>query len=183
MGRARSAIAAQTTIESLREAMLQVFPVELTEEGPECEDFFDAADYCRPHTEELGGDAGADAWYFWRQGKWAIAGDLGLSLCRNGAALEELSRRVGDLVVGAIDDAFEYALFAVVVRGEIKRRLTLEDDVCVVEGLPTAAERGRHLIDFDLAECEHLWTSHGLPTFDHDPLEGPFKTVALRRKD
>lgn len=183
MGRARSAIAAQTTIEELRNAMLDAYGVELAEEGPACEEFYDAADFVRPHTEELGGDLGSEGWYFWKHGDWAIAGDLAMTLCRNDEALQRLSEKVGPIVVGAMDEAFEFAVFAYVEGGEIKRKLMLEDDVCLMEGLPVKAERGRHLMEFDLIEGERLWTSYGLPTFEHDPLGGPFQTIAVKRRD
>ena len=90
------------------------------------------------------------------------------------AALEALSKSVGDVVVGAIDMGFEYAHFALYVDGEMRRRLTLEDEALELEGLPVAAERGRHLEDFSEEEAERLWTSYGLPTFEYDPEEGTF---------
>ena len=33
--------------------------------------------------------------------------------------------------------------------------------------------------DFDDEALERLWTARGLPTFEHDPLDGPFEVLAV----
>ncbi|MEZ4468361.1 MAG: hypothetical protein R3F60_02660 [bacterium] len=175
MSRARAAIAARTTVEELMSAALTAFGKTAGADSATFDDFFDAASFCRPLCEELGGEVGSDAWYSWQHGEWAILGDLGLLLQRRHAALAALSERVGELVVGAVDTGFEYAHFAVYDDGEMRRRLTLEDEALELEGLPVAAERGRHLEDFSEEEAERLWTSYGLPTFEYDPEEGRFR--------
>ena len=79
MSRARSAIAARTTVQALREALCKSFGVE--DKGSELHtDFYDVGTFCRANSEELGGDEGAEAWYFWQSGEWAVAGDLTLEL-------------------------------------------------------------------------------------------------------
>ena len=122
----------------------------------------------------MGGEVGSDAWFAWQVGPWAILGDLTLLLPKDFEALEALSQRFGELVVGAVDTGFEYAHFACYAGGRMKRRLTLDEEALEVEGLPVAAERGRHLDDFNEEEADRLWTSYGLPTFDYDPDEGTF---------
>jgi len=174
MSRARAAIAARTTVEKLFEAVFEAFGKTAGVSGGPFDDFFEAASFCRPLCEELGGEIGSDAWYAWQVGEWAVVGDLVLLLQKDHAALEALSKRFGEVVVGAVDVSFEYAHFAVYAGGEMKRRLTLEDEAIDLEGLPLPAERGRHLDDFNEEETDRLWTSYGLPTFEYDPDEGRF---------
>lgn len=176
MSRARAALAARTTVESLLDAARKAYGKELGSESDTFDDFFDAVSFCRPLTEELGGDAGSDGWYLWKHGEWAILGDLGVLLQRNAAALSTLSSLLGtEIIVAAIDTYDEYAHFAAYEDGAMARRLQLEEDVILVEGIPVEAERGRHLDDFTLEEAERLWTSYSLPTFEFDPQDGSFR--------
>lgn len=176
MSRARAALAARTTVETLLEGAIKAFGKKLGSESDTFDDFFDAVGFCRPLTEELGGDAGSDGWYVWQHGEWAILGDLGVLLQRDQDGLAALSTELGTAVVVAAMDPFdEYAHFAVYDAGTVSRRLTLEDEVIRVEGIPVAAERGRHLDDFTQEEAERLWQSYKLPTFEFDPQEGTFK--------
>ena len=184
MGRARAVIAARTSIAKLLDAAVEAYGFVLSEdEQPEFEDFQDAVGYCRQHCEELGGDEGSEAWYIWQVGEWAVLGDLTTMLQRDEPALEALSTKVGtEVVVAAIDPYVEYACFGAYAEGRMKRRLALEEDgEYLAEGLPVAAERGRHLDDFDEEECERVWTSYKLPTFEHDPVDGPFRCAALKK--
>lgn len=179
MGRARSAVAARVSITKMRAAAEDAFGVEEVETRS-CDDFYDAMDFCRPRSELLGGEIGQEAWYLWRVGDWTILGDLTMELPRNLEALARLSKAVGPLIVTGIDIGFEYASFAYLEDGTVKRRRVLEDEEILEEGLPVKAERGRHLDDFNEEEAGRLWTSYGLPTFDHDPLDGPFECVAVK---
>jgi hypothetical protein len=181
MGRARSAIAARTDLEALRAAALAAYGAEVYETGRH-RDFFDVAQFCRLHCEELGGEVGSDGWYFWKVGDWAILGDLGLTLVKDEEAIGKLSAALGVTVVAAaVDLPFEYAFFGAAEKGRLVRKLVLEDSAIIEEGIPVKAERGRHLEDFTEEEAEHLWTSYGLPTFEHDPLDADFECVAVRR--
>lgn len=175
MSRARAALAARTTVESLLAAATKAFGRKLGSEAETFADFFDAVGFCRPITEELGGDAGSDGWYLWQHGGWAVLGDLGVLLQTERDALGKLSAILGtEVIVAAMDAYAEYAHFAVYADGAMRRRLQLEDDEIIVEGIPVPAERGRHLDDFTLEEAERLWTSYKLPTFEFDPEEGTF---------
>lgn len=176
MGRARSAIAARTSIQVLQKALLDAFSMkETTQESHD--DFFDAVNFCRDNSEEFNGEDGQEGWYFWQAGEWAIAGDISLRLSRSQDRLEVISRSVGELVAAGVDSSFQYAFFARFEQGETKRLLLLEDDEIVEEGFPISAERGQFIDDFDEDEAERLWISFGLPTFEHDPIEGPFACV------
>lgn len=184
MGRARSAIAARTSTDKLLAATIEALGVTVSEEEqPEFAEFDDALDFCRPHCEELGGDEGSDAWYVWKVGEWAVLGDLATALHRDEDALEALSVALGtEVLVATIDPYVEFACFGAYADGRMKRRLMLaEDGEYLSEGLPVAAERGRHLDDFDLEECERVWVSYKLPTFEYDPVEGPFQCAAVKR--
>jgi len=181
MGRARSAIAARTDLESLRTAAYAAYGAEAYETERHT-DFFDVAQFARQRCEELGGEVGSDGWYFWKDGGWSILGDLGLALVKDEEAIAKLSAALGTTVVAAaVDLAFEYAFFAAAERGKVVRKLVLEDSAIIDEGIPIKAERGRHLDDFNEEEAERLWTSYGLPTFEHDPLDGDFECVAVRK--
>ena len=68
MGRARSAVAVRASQEALRTALLETMNVALLETMP-CDDFDAAIDYCRPRSEELGGEEGSEAWYLWSVGE------------------------------------------------------------------------------------------------------------------
>ena len=178
MGRARSAIAVRASVDALKSGALEAFKMTVSEEHAAA-DFDDAIDFCRPRCEELGADEGLEAWYVWSQGDWAILGDLSLALLRDNEALETISSQLGTLVVCGIDAGFEFASFAVYEGGSLKRLLVLEDDEIIEEGFPVAAERGSFIDDFNEEEAERLWTSYGLPTFDYDPLDGPFQCVGM----
>lgn len=179
MGRARSAVAARVSLDKMRAAVEDAFGVEEVETKT-CDDFYDAMDFCRPRSELLGGEIGHEAWYLWKAGEWAVMGDLSMRLPQDLDALAKLSAAVGPVVAAGIDTGFEYAFFAYFEDGALKRRLLLEDEEILEEGLPVKAERGRHLDDFKEEEAERLWTSYGLPTFDHDPLDGPFECVSVK---
>lgn len=179
MGRARSAVAARVSLDKMREAAEDAFGVEAVETRS-CDDFYDAMDFCRPRSEQLGGEVGQEAWYLWTVGDWVVMGDLSVALTRDLDALARLSKSVGPVVAAAIDSGFEYAFFAYFEGGVLKRRRVLEDEEILEEGLPIKAERGRHLDDFNEEEAGRLWMSYGLPTFDHDPLDGPFECVAVK---
>jgi len=142
-------------------------------------EFYDVASFCRSQSEELGGQEAQDAWYAFQVGDWAVVGDLGLLLCRQSETLATVSGALGETVVAAVDSGFEFALFALYDGGESKRLLVLEDDELVEEGFPISAERGQRRIDFDEEEAERLWTSYGLPTFEHDPPDDDFIAVAV----
>ena len=179
MGRARSAIAARTSISVLQKALLESFSMkEIAQESHD--DFYDAVNFCRENSEDFIGEDGQEGWHFWQVGEWAIAGDISLRLCRSQEQLEAISAAVGDLVAAGLDSSFQYAFFAKLEQGETKRLLLLEDDEIVEEGFAIAAERGQFIDDFDEEEAERLWTSFGLPTFEHDPIEGPFVCVSAQ---
>lgn len=181
MGRARSAIAARTDLESLRKAALAAYGAEAYETERHS-DFFDVAQFCRKSSEELGGEVGSDGWYFWKDGDWAILGDLTLTLVKDEASLAEVSAKLGLTVVAiALDLPFDFAHFSVSERGKIIRKLAMDELVILDEGLPLKAERGRPLEDFNEEVAERLWTSYGLPTFEHDPLDADFQCVAVRK--
>ena len=178
MSRARSAVAVRTTVQSLLDALYGALEVkEINRESHK--EFYDVASFCRSQSEELGGEEGQDAWYAFQVGDWAVVGDLGLVLCRESDALESVSQSLGETVVAAVDSGFEFALFALYDGGEAKRLLILEDDELVEEGFPIAAERGQRRMDFDEEEAERLWTSYGLPTFEHDPPDDDFLAVSV----
>ncbi len=179
MGRARCAVAARAGQEALCKAILEIFETEVLAEK-ECEDFDGVLDFSFEKSEELGGEEGSDAWHSFAVESWGVIGDLSLFLCNDQDRLEALSKEIGELVVTAIDTGFEYAFFAYLNDGEIKRLLVLEDEEITEDGFPISAERGRPLEDFSEEEAERLWTSFGLPTFDYDPLAGPFKAMAIR---
>lgn len=187
MSRARSNIAARTTIPKLREAALAAFS--RTRESAKAElatvpDFDGVLDFCNANTEDLGGETGCDAWYFHQVGPWAVMGDLGVLLQKDERQLSDLGAALGvEIIVCAIDTAFEYAFFAAYDGSKLKRRLILEDEEFTREGLPVQGERGRPTVDFDEDEAILLWTSYKLPTFEEDPVEGPFFCQKLRRKE
>jgi len=144
------------------------------------DDFYDAVNFCRAESEELGGTEGQDVWIHWQHGDWAVLSDLSLLIPKNLGALQALSAQIGPIVVASIDSAFEYACFAYFDEGKTKRLLVLEDEEIVEEGLPVKAERGEHFGDVDEEVVERLWTSYGLPTFDYDPAEGAYVCSCLK---
>ncbi len=180
MGRARSAVAVRASQEALRAALIETMNVELVETTA-CEDFDAAIDYCRPRSEELGGEEGSEAWYIWSVGDWAVAGDLSMQLVSDSDAMATLSKSLGEVVATGIDSYFEYAYFSYAKDGELRRLLILEDEELVDEGFPVKAESGQHLDDFSEEEAERLWTSYGLPTFEYDPSGGPFECIAVKK--
>ena len=183
MGRARSTVAARTSIDKLLNVVFDAYNVEHDGEKQVFDEFPDAVDFCRPHCEELGGEAGHDGWYIWAVGEWVVISDLGALLHRNESALEALSSQLGEVITCCIDVYVEYAAFAAYADGRLKRRLVLEDDEILEEGLPVKVEQGRQRVDFSEEEAERIWTAYGLPTFEHDPIEGPWHCVAVVRKD
>ena len=181
MSRARSAIAARTSSEEFFKAATEAFGLKVQEESAVEEDFYDAVQFCRPRTEATGGDDNDDAWYVWQHGEWAVIGDLGSQLHLDEGALEALSSKYGEVIAAAMDSGFEYAAFIAYKDGKMQRRLVLEDGEYDEAGVPVAAERGQHRMDFSEEECERIWTSYKLPTFEYDPEDGPFNCYALKR--
>jgi len=182
MGRARSAVAARTTIEALQEALFTALSVEKKAIETH-DDFYDVVGFCRSNSDEYEGEDGSSAWYFWKVGEWAIVGDVSLKFCHDQTGLERLSASVGETIVAGLDSSFQYAYFSSVTNGETRRLLVLEDDEITDEGFPVTAERGRQLEEFGEEEAERLWTSYKLPTFEYDPMEGPFICVSVKTVD
>ncbi len=181
MSRARSAIAARTSSEKFFKAAIKAFGLEVQEETTVEDDFYDAVQFCRPRTESTGGDDNDDCWYTWQHGDWALVGDLGNQLHLDSDALKALSAEFGELIVASIDSGYEYAAFIAYKDGKLQRRLVLEDGEYDEAGVPVAAERGQHRMDFSEEECERIWVSYKLPTFEYDPEVGPFTCQALKR--
>jgi hypothetical protein len=180
MSRARSAIAARTSLEALKAAACKAYGY-TPYETAEFEEFYDAAQFCRANSEELGGDEGTESWYVWEHEGWAVLGDLTLDLARNNDALNAISKALdAELIVGGIDLNYGFAVFGAFTNGEATRFLKLEDDDIEDEGVLLKAERGRPLVDFNEEEAGRLWNSFGLPTFDHDPLDGRFVCTAVK---
>ena len=178
MSRARSALAVRTTKKALIEAALKAFGCEQIKS--ESQSSYDGVlDFCRDHSEDLGGAEGSEAWYIWSEGEWSILGDLTLQLCRNESALKALSDALGEVVVVGIDSGFEFALFSLVGDGDVKRLLMLEDDEIVDDGYPIKAERGQYMDDFGEEEANTLWMSYGLSTLELDPAGTDFTAVAV----
>ena len=180
MSRARSALAARTSVEKLKAAVCEAYGCSPYEEARFTE-FYDVAQFCREHSEELGGEVGSDGWCFWQVGEWAVLSDLSQALVRNTDALAALSEALGtEVMAAAVDIGFQSAAFLRADEGEITRRLMLEDQLITDEGVPTEAEHGLHLEDFTEVEAEQLWRHYKLPTFEHDPLDDTFECVAVR---
>lgn len=180
MSRARSALAARTSVEKLKAAACAAFGCRPYEDARFTE-FYDVAQFCRDHSEELGGEEGSDGWCFWQVGEWAVLSDLSLALVRKPDAVSALSEALDTVVIAAaVDLGFQFAAFIRAEDGELTRRLMLEDELITDEGVPTEAERGIHLEDFTEVEAEQLWRHYDLPTFEHDPLDDAFECVAVR---
>ncbi len=179
MGRARSAIATKCGVEALLNGAMAAYGLQSIS-STSFDDFYEAVNFCRSESEELGGTEGQEAWIHWQHGDWSVLSDLSILIPRGLDALKALSAQIGPIVVASIDSAFEYASFAYLDEGKIKRLLVLEDEEIVEEGLPVKAERGEHFGDVDEEGVERLWTSYGLPTFDYDPTDGPFVCSCLK---
>jgi len=181
MGRARSAIAAKCDLETLLQGAMTAYGLQFAS-STSFGDFYDAVEFCRNESEELGGTEGQEAWIHWQHDKWSVLSDLSLLIPRNLDALKALSAQIGPIVVASIDSAFEYAFFAFCDEGKVKRLLVLEDEEIIEEGLPVPAERGQQFADVDEETVERLWTSYGLPTFDYDPADASFACSCLKTK-
>ena len=182
MGKPRSAIAVRGTTKALIDAALKAFSS--TETARDTADSFDdVIDYTREHCEELGGASGEDTWHCWQQGEFAILGDLSLDNPQDRDALSELSEQLGELTVGMLDSSFGDIVFGVYVDGKLKRWLEVEEGEVYEEGSPIIEERGHFDEGFDDEALERLWTARGLPTFEHDPLGGPFELVVITARN
>ena len=180
MGKPRSAIAVRGTTKALIDAALKAFSS--TENARETADDFDGViDYTREHCEELGGIAGEDTWHCWQEGDFAILGDMSLLNSRDRDALCALSKILGELTVGMLDSSFGDIVFGVYQDGQLRRLLEVEDGEVYEEGSPIVEERGHFDEAFDDEALERLWTARGLPTFEHDPLGGPFELIVIQR--
>ena len=80
-----------------------------------------------------------------------------------------------------LDSSYGDIIFAVYADGQLKRLLEVEDDEVYEEGSPVLEERGHFDEDFDDEALERLWTARTLPTFEHDPLGGPFEVIVITR--
>ena len=79
-----------------------------------------------------------------------------------------------------LDASFGDILFAVYRDGDLKRLLSMEDGELYESGSPVLEERGHFDEEFDDEMLERLWTARKLPTFEHDPLTGPFELVVVK---
>ena len=178
MAKPRSAIAVRGTTKTLIEGALKAFDVKIKSQQTSTE-FDEVIDFTQLHSEELGGNEGEDAWHVWQVGDYAVLGDLSLACARDQEALNALSSELGEVTAALLDTSFGDLLFAVHDDGKLKRMLAIEDDELYEEGSPVIEERGHFDEDFDEEALERLWTARGLPTFEHDPLDGPFEMVVV----
>jgi hypothetical protein len=179
MGKPRSAIAVRGSTEVLLAAALKAFSKTASERA-DATDFDEVIDFTMTHCEELGGTEGEDTWHLWQAGEFAILGDLSLLSPKEQDGLKSLSKTVGELTVGMIDSSFGDLLFAVYDKGNLRRLLSIEDDELYESGTPVLEERGHFDEEFDDEMLERLWTARKLPTFEYDPLAGPFEMVVIK---
>ena len=178
MAKPRSAIAVRGRVDALVSAALSAFGVtEVSRES--CNDFDGVIDFTQVHCEELGGEEAQDTWHCWQVGEFAVLGDLSLSAARDFDALSKLSVQQGEVTAALLDSYYGELDFSVYVDGTLKRRLAVEEDELIEEGVPVVEERGHFDEEFDDEALERLWTARGLPTFEHDPLDGPFTCVVI----
>lgn len=178
MAKPRSAIAVRGRVEALVSAALSAFGV--TEVSRESfDDFDDVIDFTQVHCEELGGEEAQDTWHCWQVGDFAVLGDLSLSVARDFDGLRKLSAQQEEVAAALLDSSFGELDFSVYADGSLKRRLAVEEDELIEEGVPVVEERGHFDEEFDDEALERLWTSRGLPTFEHDPLDGPFTCIVI----
>ncbi len=90
-----------------------------------------------------------------------------------------LSASMGEVTAALLDASFGDLLFAVFDGGKLKRLLAIEEDELYEEGSPVVEERGYFNEEFDEEALERLWTGRGLPTFEYDPLDGPFEVIVI----
>ena len=179
MGKPRSAIAVRGSTEALLTAALKAFS-KTDGERATVSSFDEAIDFTMKHCEELGGPEGEDTWHLWQEGDFAILGDLSLLGPKNQSALKDLSKMVGELSVALLDSSFGDIMLAVYADGDLKRMLAIEDNEPYEAGSPVVEERGHFDEEFDDEMLEMLWTARKLPTFEHDPLTGPFELVIVK---
>ena len=178
MAKPRSAIAVRGRVEALLSAALSAFGVtEVSRES--CDNFDDVIDFTQVHREELGGEEARDTWHCWQVGDFAVIGDLSLSVARDFGALRKLSDQEEEVTAALFDSAYGELDFSVYAEGSLQRRLAIEEDELIEEGVPVVEERGHFDEEFDDEALERLWTSRGLPTFEHDPLDGPFTCIVI----
>ena len=179
MGKPRSAIAVRGSTEALLAAALEAFS-KTDNERATVPSFDEVIDFTMKHCEELGGAEGEDTWHLWQEGEFALLGDLSLLGPKNQDALKALSKVVGELTVALLDSSFGDIMFAVYADGDLKRLLAIEDDELYESGSPVVEERGHFDEEFDDEMLEMLWTARKLPTFEHDPLTGPFELILVK---
>ncbi len=179
MSRARSAVAVKATIEDLGAFIGEAFGVEVVEKAT-FDDFSEAVQFCHPHVEDFGADAGHNAWYIWRVGAWAILGDLDLKLPHEDEGLAALSKKYGEAVAVAIDETFGLAVFTLYEKGKLRRRVELNEGEISFDGRPISAEVGHRVENFDEMEADRIWQTYGLPTFEYEPEVGPFVAVHVQ---
>jgi hypothetical protein len=179
MGKPRSAIAVRGSTKALLAAALKAFS-KTDNERAQTTNFDDAIDFTMKHCEELGGPEGEDTWHLWQEGEFAILGDLSLLTPKAQNALKELSKTLGELTVAMLDSSFGDIMFAVYADGDLKRLLAIEDGELYESGFPVVEERGHFDEEFDDEMLERLWTARKLPTFEHDPLTGPFELIVVK---
>lgn len=178
MAKPRSAIAVRGTTKTLIDAALKAFSSKIKSQETAA-DFDAVIDFTQIHSEELGGNVGEDGWHVWQVGDYAVLGDLSLACARDQEALMALSSSVGEVTAALLDTSFGDLLFAVYEDGRLRRLLAIEDDELYEEGSPVVEERGHFDEEFDEEALERLWTTRGLPTFEHDPLDGPFEVLVI----
>lgn len=178
MAKPRSAIAVRGTTKTLIEEALKAFNVKLKSQEA-FSDFDEVIDFTQQHSEELGGAEGEDTWHAWQVGDFAVIGDLSLACAKDQDALMTLSASMGEVTAALLDASFGDLLFAVFDGGKLKRLLAIEEDELYEEGSPVVEERGYFNEEFDEEALERLWTGRGLPTFEYDPLDGPFEVIVI----
>ncbi|MEL6338745.1 MAG: hypothetical protein AAFQ65_02480 [Myxococcota bacterium] len=178
-----SAIAATATLQDfVAELRRLLTDYEIAEVSPSLPDETSMFEWCRPRSEYLDGAPPDDAKAICQHDSWVILLDFSMLLSGDQDLLEALSRRFDVVITATSQGTAGFASFEAYRCGSLVRRLTHTDGKTIQEGSPLDAESEIDLSDFYFDEADHLWKSHGLPSFLGVP-PGPFIGLHLVDRD
>jgi hypothetical protein len=156
--------------------MLQ--PAELSREF---DSYGSAYQWATPRSGYLRGSHPDDVKFLFRDNLWSVLADVSLCMSADQHSLEELSRRLGRVVVATTQGTAGFAQLLVLEGGTTIRSIARESGPVVETGAPLPEEDGASWQTFYLDELEGVWRRFGLfPFLQTEPMG---RAVALHVVD
>ena len=175
-------LAARCELAELQAGMLAAWPtLEVTEPAQEFASWDEAFQWAGPRCGYIAGAHPNDVKLLFRDGTWSVVSDISTCMSSDTESLQELSRRVGRVVVASTQGTVGFAELQVFEAGGAIRSITGHGGRTTESGAALPEEADVAIETFYLRELDTIWRRMGLSSFLAAEPAGP--VVALHVLD